>query len=255
MHRSTHSFDRRSLLRTALVGAAGAAAIGGTAAALAPTAARAAEGIRGQDVSSHQGNVDWAAQKAAGSQFSYCKATQGAWYVNPYFAQQYNGSYDQGLAHGAYHFAEAGASDPIVECDHFLNNGGGWSPDGRTMPGMLDVEWNDRQISPADFQAWVQSWVDHYREQTGRTPVLYTGKWFWDPQVGAQWAPANVPLHVSHYQAQPPTSEQLPGSWTGYEIWQYQAEGTFAGDQNLWFGTQEQFEDFLVNPDYDPVSN
>lgn len=249
------TFDRRSLLRAALVGTAGAAALTGTAAALAPSSARAADIIRGQDVSSHQGNVDWAAQKAAGSRFAYCKATQGAWYTNPYFAQQYSGSYDQGLAHGAYHFAEPGASDPVAECDFFLNNGGAWSADGRTMPGMLDIEWNDHGLAPADMQTWVQAWIDHYRAQTGRTPVVYTGAWFWDPQVGADWAPAHVPLHVSHYQAQAPTSAELPGSWTGWEIWQYQAEGTFAGDQNAWIGTQERFDDFLVNPDYDPLSN
>ena len=71
-----HRFDRRSVLRAAMLGAAGAATIGGTSAALLPTRAHAADGeIRGQDVSSHQGEVDWAAQKEAGSQFAYCKAT------------------------------------------------------------------------------------------------------------------------------------------------------------------------------------
>lgn len=255
MHRHAHAFDRRSLLRTALVGAAGAAAIGGTASLLAPDTARAADGIRGQDVSSHQGDVDWAAQKELGSQFAYCKATQGMGYVNEFFSQQYGGSYDAGLVHGAYHFAEPGVNDPVAECDFFLNNGGGWSDDGRTMPGMLDVEWNDRGIGMPAMTQWVQAWIDHYREQTGRTPVVYTGAWFWDAQVGPQWAPENVPLHVSHYQPAPPEGTQIPGTWNAWEIWQYAAEGTFAGDQNLWFGTREQFDDFLVNKAYDPVSN
>lgn len=255
MNSRQHSVDRRSLLRAALVGTAGAAALGGTAAVLSPSAAFAADDIRGQDVSSHQGNVDWAAQKAAGSQFAYCKATEGVTYRNEFFAQQYQGSYDAGLVHGAYHFSTPGANDPIVECDFFLNNGGGWSDDGRTMPGMLDVEWNNNGISQADMQAWVQAWIDHYRSQTGRTPVVYTGAWFWDAQVGPQWAPENVPLHVSHYKANPPVGTEIPGTWNAWEIWQYNDRGAFAGDQNLWFGTREQFESFLVNKDYDPVSN
>ena len=44
------------------------------------------------DVSSHQQNVDWVSAYAAGSRFAYVKATEGTYYTNPYFAQQYNGS-------------------------------------------------------------------------------------------------------------------------------------------------------------------
>ncbi|MGO3315004.1 MAG: hypothetical protein ACTIMA_14605, partial [Brachybacterium tyrofermentans] len=72
--RPDHHLGRRAVLRSALLGTAGAVALGGTAAALTPARARAEDaGIRGQDVSSHQGNVDWAAQKELGSRFAYCK--------------------------------------------------------------------------------------------------------------------------------------------------------------------------------------
>ncbi|MGP9536663.1 GH25 family lysozyme [Brachybacterium sp. AOP43-C2-M15] len=255
--RPDHHVHRRTVLRTALLGTAGALAVGGTSAALMPSRARAADGgIQGQDVSSHQGDVDWAAQKELGSQFAYCKATQGDWYTNPYFAQQYGGSYDVGLVHGAYHWTEPGSSDPAAECDFFLENGGGWSDDGRTMPGMLDVEDNPNGLGQADLQAWVTAWIDRYRSETGRTPVVYTGAWFWDDQVGPDWAPADVPLHVSHYMADPPVGTEIPGTWSAWEIWQYAAEeGPFAGDSNLWHGDAAQFESFLTDPDYDPVSN
>ena len=49
-------------------------------------------GTLGMDVSSHQQNVDWVSAYAAGSRFAYVKATEGTYYTNPYFAQQYNGS-------------------------------------------------------------------------------------------------------------------------------------------------------------------
>ena len=55
--------SRRSVLRG---GALGAMALGTGTAALAAPAAQAA-GIYGQDVSGWQGEVDWAAQAAAGS--------------------------------------------------------------------------------------------------------------------------------------------------------------------------------------------
>ncbi|PMC75999.1 MULTISPECIES: GH25 family lysozyme [unclassified Brachybacterium] len=251
MFPTTRSFDRRSFF-------AATAALGGGAAALTlpATMARAEDtAIRGQDVSSHQGNVDWAAQAAAGSRFAYCKATQGNWYKNPYFSQQYGGSYEHGLVHGAYHWTEPGNSDPVAECDFFVDNGGGWSDDGRTMPGMLDVEDNPNGMGMEELQGWIVAWIDRYRERTGRTPVVYTGAWFWDAQVGPNWAPENVPLHVAAYTAEPPVGTQIPGTWNAWEIWQYNDSGAFAGDQNLWHGNQEQFEAFLVDPNYDPVSN
>lgn len=254
MSSSTHRPARRTVLRSALLGGAGLATLGTATATLAGTAS-ADDAIRGQDVSSHQGDVDWAAQKEAGSRFAYCKATQGNYYVNPFFGQQYNGSYDAGLVHGAYHWTEPGNGDPVAECDYFLNNGGAWSDDGRTMPGMLDVEDNPNGLGQADLQAWVSAWIDHYRAQTGRTPVVYTGAWFWDEQVGPNWAPANVPLHVSHYKPEAPVGTEIPGTWNAWEIWQYQAEGTFAGDQNVWYGSKERFDAFVTQKDYDPVSN
>lgn len=254
--RPDHHLGRRAVLRSALLGTAGAVALGGTAAALTPARARAEDaGIRGQDVSSHQGNVDWAAQKELGSRFAYCKTTQGNWYPNPYFAQQYGGSYDEGLVHGAYHYAEPGNSTPAEECEFFLENGGGWTDDGRTLPGMLDVEANPTGLGRADLQAWVSAWIDLYRTETGRTPVVYTGAWFWDDQVGPQWAPKNVPLHVAAYTENPPEGVEIPGTWDAWEIWQYSDSGPFAGDSNLWHGSEAQFEAFVSDPDYDPVSN
>lgn len=49
-------------------------------------------GTLGMDVSSHQQNLDWVSAYAADSRFAYVKATEGTYYTNPYFAQQYNGS-------------------------------------------------------------------------------------------------------------------------------------------------------------------
>ncbi|GAA3218983.1 hypothetical protein GCM10020256_23450 [Streptomyces thermocoprophilus] len=59
----------------------------------------------GVDVSSHQGNVAWSTLWGSGVKWAYVKATEGTYYTNPYFAQQYNGSYNVGMIRGAYHFA------------------------------------------------------------------------------------------------------------------------------------------------------
>jgi GH25 family lysozyme M1 (1,4-beta-N-acetylmuramidase) len=57
------------------------------------------------DVSHWQGNVAWQTWYSSGMRFAYVKATESTSYTNPYFAQQYNGSYNVGMIRGSYHFA------------------------------------------------------------------------------------------------------------------------------------------------------
>ncbi len=59
----------------------------------------------GIDVSSLQGNVDWATAAANRAKFVYIKATEATGYVNPYLVSQYTGSYAAGVIRGTYHFA------------------------------------------------------------------------------------------------------------------------------------------------------
>jgi GH25 family lysozyme M1 (1,4-beta-N-acetylmuramidase) len=48
--------------------------------------ASAASSVKGMDVSSHQGNVNWQGAWNNGARFAYVKATEGTGYTNPYFA-------------------------------------------------------------------------------------------------------------------------------------------------------------------------
>ncbi|MBO0883064.1 MAG: hypothetical protein J2P17_22560, partial [Mycobacterium sp.] len=98
--------------------------------------------VRGMDVSSHQGFVNWRRAWRNGARFAYVKATEGTGYRNPYFTQQYEGSYRVGMIRGAYHFARPNISSGARQADFFVAHGGGWSRDGKTLPGALDIEWN-----------------------------------------------------------------------------------------------------------------
>jgi GH25 family lysozyme M1 (1,4-beta-N-acetylmuramidase) len=106
-----------------------------------PAITNSATRTLGIDVSSYQGNVDWVGQAKFGIRFAYVKATEGTSYTNPYFAQQYNGSYNAGMIRGAYHFGLPNAS-AIAQADYFVSHGGKWSADGRTLPPALDIEYN-----------------------------------------------------------------------------------------------------------------
>lgn len=241
--------SRRSVLRG---GALGAVALGTGTAALAAPAAQAA-GIYGQDVSGWQGEVDWAAQAAAGSRFAYVKATEGRSYRSPAFSHQYTGAGGAGLVRGGYHFARPDSGGPEEQVDFFLNNGGGWTGDGITLPGMVDFEAysglpRNYGLGQQEMRDWISAFSIRYRDQAGRRPVIYTNLHWWNDVVG-DWTPTNSPLFLASYSSSRPST--LPGRWWGWELWQYSDSGPFAGDSNLWYGSESQFESFVADADYD----
>lgn len=178
----------------------------------------------GMDVSSHQGNVNWSYWWGQGRKFAYVKATEGTSYTNPYFAQQYNGSYNIGMIRGAYHFALPSNSSGATQADYFVNHGGGWSRDGKTLPGALDIEYNPYGatcygLSQAGMRSWISSFLSRYKARTGRDAVIYTTTNWWSSCTGntSQFAATN-PLWIARYSS---TVGTLPAGWSYYTIWQY----------------------------------
>lgn len=216
---------------------------GGDRGVVIPTDPNAQAVVYGIDVSGHQGNVDWNHWWNQGKRFAYVKATESTGYRNPYFAQQYNGSYNVGMIRGAYHFALPDRSDGAAQADFFASNGGGWSRDGKTLPGAVDLEYNPYGdtcygLSQADMGAWVRAFSDRMVERTGRYPTIYTSTSWWNRCVGeADRFGGTSPLWVAHYAD---ALGALPHGWDYQTIWQWQAAGLFPGDQNLFNGNDEQ---------------
>ncbi|MFB9236911.1 lysozyme [Plantactinospora siamensis] len=236
----------RAGLSTALVAltAAAATAFGAGPAQAAPG------GLPGMDVSGYQGNVNWSAAYSNGARFAYIKATEGTGYTNPYFAQQYNGSYNVGMIRGAYHFALPDRSAGSTQADYFVNHGGGWSKDGKTLPGALDIEYNPYGatcfgLSQASMRSWIASFVNEYHARTGRWATIYTTTDWWSTCTGntSQFA-ANDPLWIARYSSSVGT---LPAGWGTYSFWQWASSGTFPGDQDVWNGTLDRLKVLACN--------
>ncbi|WP_137815228.1 lysozyme [Gandjariella thermophila] len=204
---------------------------------------------RGVDVSAHQRAVNWAAVAAGGARFAYVKATEGTTYHNRYFAQQYNGSYRAGLVRGAYHFALPDRSDGAAQANFFVDHGGGWSPDGRTLPPALDMEYNPYgdacyRMSPRDLVGWIRAFSERVRARTGRYPVIYTSTRWWARCTGNDRSLGGAhPLWIPRYG---PRIGALPAGWTVHRIWQYANSGPLPGDQNYFNGDQRQLHAFAL---------
>jgi len=213
-----------------------------TTSSAAPADLGTAAVVEGIDVSSHQGNVDWTAQWNAGKRFAYVKATEGTSYKNPYFAQQYNGSYNVGMIRGSYHFALPNNSSGATQAGYFASNGGGWSRDGKTLPGALDIEYNPYGatcygLSQSAMVNWIRDFLNTYKSRTGRDAVIYTNLDWWTQCTGNSTAfNSTNPLWVARYASSVGT---LPGGWPFYTFWQWTSSPL---DQNHFNGDMSRLQ-------------
>lgn len=214
---------------------------GGTeASAVAP----AVSGLPGIDVSAYQGNINWASV-APYIDFVYAKATEGTYYTNPDFTNQYVGPYDQGLIRGAYHFAIPNNSSGVTQADYFAHHGGGWSGDGKTLPGALDIEYNPYGsecygLTQSQMTSWIHAFVNEYAYDEHVYPVIYTTTNWWSTCTGNASGFQNYdPLWIACYCS---TSGTLPAGYGYYTFWQYADSGSLPGDQDVFNGAYSRLQ-------------
>ncbi|MCF3103228.1 lysozyme [Streptomyces roseoverticillatus] len=223
-------------------GERGPAAKGSSARDLSRAGSASVDGV---DVSSHNGHVSWSKLWNKGVRFAYAKATEGTSYTNPNFAQQYNGPYDAGMIRGAYHFALPGNSSGGAQADYFVHHGGGWTDDGWTLPGVLDMEYNPYGsacygLSKGRMVDWIEDFLDAYRDHTGRDAAIYTSTAWWKKCTGNHGGFGRYnPLWVPRYGS---SSGELPNGWDFYTFWQHTSTGPTVGDHDRFNGSYNRLE-------------
>lgn len=200
--------------------------------------------VSGLDVSGHQGVVDWQHWWNQGMRFAYVKATEGTNFRNADFVHQYDGASNVGMLRGAYHYALPDRSSGAEQANYFVDHGGGWSGDGNTLPGALDLEYNPYGStcyakSPQQMGAWVRDFSETYKQRTGRYPVIYTNTAWWNQCVGGEYVGSN-PLWIARYSDQ---VGELPPGWNRHTIWQHSSNPI---DQNRFNGSLEQLRAFAT---------
>jgi GH25 family lysozyme M1 (1,4-beta-N-acetylmuramidase) len=196
------------------------------------TVGGASYSVTGIDVSSHDHDtnpIDWASVAASGVNFAYIKATEGTPpdpYVNPYFASDFQAAKANGLYAGAYAFARPDLGDPAGQADVLVDRSG-WSPDGKTLIPMLDLEgpygsltqkfdmcWN----MTGSISAWIRSFVTEVQVRTGRPPVIYTSATWWNTCTKSDSSFGSYPLNIADWTNPQPT---VPAGWSNFAFWQY----------------------------------
>ena len=208
----------------------------GAAVAISLLGAAHAWASTGPDVSNYQHSggaaIDWNQVRAAGNQFAFVKATEGpsgagGYYTNPYFSSDWAGVGGAGLMRGAYHFAQPQypLDSAVLQARYFVSVTGTMGGAG-DLPPVLDLEATGG-LPPGDLATWTRSWLDEVQRLTGRQPIIYTGYYFWNDNVGSTGF-GNYRLWMARYTGAP-SPAPLPSSWSTWSWWQFTSSASVPG--------------------------
>ncbi|MBX7194547.1 MAG: FG-GAP-like repeat-containing protein [Sandaracinaceae bacterium] len=206
--------------------------------------------LEGIDVSSWQGTIDWDAVGRSGIDFAIVRIGDGT-YHDRQFERNWSEARRVGLIRGAYQFFEP-ETDPLVQANLVIDAVGRLGPGD--LPVTIDVEAPSPGVSPATYTARIHTWVDRVTEGTGRRPIVYTGRYYWDPYVASSDF-RDLPLWHAQY-----TSASCPNindRWSHWTFWQYTSSGSIAGiggriDRDVFNGDRAALERLAgIEPDPD----
>jgi len=226
-------FRRLAIVSAAMTFALPFALVGlGAGTALAATDPPYAKGaVVGIDISSYQhpggAAIDFKAARANGVRFVAVKVDEGGGYVNPWYRRDMLSARVAGMYVTGYHFARPRLpmSTAVSDARAFVSR---YAATARgTLPPMLDIEVTDG-LSAGNVVAWIRTWVNAVRGTTGRTPIIYTGGWFWGRYLHNPRGFSDAPLWMADYE---PTlkSPHLTGDWSHSTFWQYADNGRIRG--------------------------
>lgn len=199
--------------------------------------------VEGIDVSYWQGSIDWSQVAAAGIDFAFIRVTHGLGTIDTRFDANWAGARANGIIRGAYQYFEPG-DDPLEQADLFLELMG--ELEEGDLPPVLDVEERG-SLTPAQMTAAIHVWMDRVSSATGRTPIIYAGKYFWNDHVGSADF-ADHPLWIAQWNVECP---DLPAAWGDWVFHQTSATGSIPGisgdvDTDLFNGTYDELLAFAA---------
>ena len=209
--------------------------------------------VPGIDVSYWNAGIDWPKVRATGQRYVFTKATEGDYYSDTTFDNNWFGAKSAGLLRGAYHFYRCNV-DAKKQADYFINYVKSMNDDGE-LPPVLDLETNDGQKKEKIIPA-VKIWLDRVEAAFEKRPIIYSGQYFLQDYLSEagggppKWA-KDYPLWLAQYPNNYVDGSKpfLPRGWFNWTFWQYSERGRLNGinanvDLNVFNGSLEDLYQF-----------
>ncbi len=212
--------------------------------------------IKGVDVSSYQGEIDWNVLSSQKISFAFIKATEGSSFVDKYFAYNFQEAQKTSLSVGAYHFFSYD-SEGKTQAENFINT---VVPFEGMLPPVIDLEfYGEKEKNPpnrADVEKQLKVMLVLLEEHYNQKPIIYATEKSYELYLSNDYKEYDI--WIRNVISKP----KLPDNRT-WTFWQYTNRERLKGyngkekyiDVNVFNGRPQEFSAYLENKAYKTTAN
>lgn len=207
--------------------------------------------IKGVDVSSYQGEIDWNVLSSQNISFAFIKATEGSSFVDERFAYNFQEAQKTSLSVGAYHFFSYD-SEGKAQAENFINT---VVPFEGMLPPVIDLEfYGDKGKNPpdrADVEKQLKAMLVLLEEHYNQKPIIYATEKSYELYLSNDYKEYDI--WIRNVISKPEINDGT--AWT---FWQYTNRERLKGyngkekyiDVNVFNGSPQEFSVYLENKAY-----
>lgn len=198
--------------------------------------------VRGVDVSSYQGDIEWQILSSQNIDFAFIKATEGSSYVDPYFIYNYSEAQKCGISVGAYHFFSYD-SKGLSQAKNFIDTA---APFEGMLPPVIDLEfYGDKAKNPPsreEVRRELKDMLLALEEHYGLKPIIYATENSYNLYLSGEYEEYDIWIRNVLSKLNLPDNRK----WT---FWQFTNRERYEGykgkekyiDVNVFHGSKEEF--------------
>lgn len=198
--------------------------------------------VRGVDVSSYQGDIDWQVLSSQNIDFAFIKATEGSSFVDSNFLYNYSEAQKSGIFVGAYHFFSYD-SEGLSQAKNFMDT---VVPFAGMLPPVIDLEfYGDKEKNPPSrdkVRHELNDMLSALEEHYGLKPIIYATEKSYDRYLSEEYEEYDI--WIRNVISKPDLSDGR--EWT---FWQFTNREKLQGyngqekyiDGNVFHGSKEEF--------------
>lgn len=204
--------------------------------------------VHGIDVSKWQDEIDWSQCKAKTAnddtlqfQFAFIKATEGLWWEDPLFEDNWKHAKQNKIIRGAYHYFLP-RSNPKIQANNFMNNVNMGRGD---LPPVVDIEetgGKSKKEIVKQLKIYIKELENRYRIK----PIIYSNINFIENYLADDFKSYN--FWVAHYYR----DELIIADNIKWLFWQHSDKAGMVGcdyhvDVNVFNGSRAELQRILIH--------
>ena len=209
------------------------------------TPSKADSPVRGVDLSSYQGDVDWEVLSKQDISFAFIKATEGSSYIDPKYKENIENALKTNLRVGVYHFFSFESSG-AQQAEHFIDT---VAITENMLPPVVDIEYYaDYKSNPPDkesVQKNLKELLEKLESRYGMKPIIYATQSSFKRYISGSFSEYDIWIRDVYFTPKLNDNRE----WT---FWQYSDKEKLDGyngvekyiDMNVFNGSLEEFRKY-----------